>query len=207
MRQAPEADRVDPTPYPLDRRVAVPAVVGRHEDFLIVSGLAGPAQDVAALTGDAAHAFILGGAMGAAVPTGLGLALARPDRTVLVVTGDGELLMNLGALTTVAVLAPVNLRILVVDNGHHGETGYQRTATSFRTHLTTVALGCGLPSVLRVTGPDQLADAAARLREPGPVLVHLRVAPTASARYRRNFNAAECRLRFKAALKASDVDV
>jgi hypothetical protein len=61
---------------------------------------------------------------------GLGLALPRPDRRVLVVTGDGELLMNVGGLATIAVMNPANLAIVCVDYGHHGETGYQKSHTS-----------------------------------------------------------------------------
>jgi thiamine pyrophosphate-dependent acetolactate synthase large subunit-like protein len=106
----------------LDRRDAVPALIGRHEDFLIVSGLAGTGRDVAALTGDAAHTYTMAGAMGGACMIGLGLALARPQRRVLVVTGDGELLMNVSALATIAVMNPPNLAIVCVDNGHYGET-------------------------------------------------------------------------------------
>jgi pyruvate/2-oxoacid:ferredoxin oxidoreductase beta subunit len=101
----------------------VPALIGRHEDFLIVSGLAGTSRDVAALTGDGAHTYTMAGAMGGACMIGLGLALARPDRRVLVVTGDGELLMNVGALATIAVMNAPNLAIVCVDNGHYGETG------------------------------------------------------------------------------------
>jgi hypothetical protein len=111
----------------LDRRDAVPALIGRHEDFLIVSGLAGTSRDVAALTGDGAHTYTMAGAMGGACMIGLGLALARPDRRVLVVTGDGELLMNVGALATIAVMNAPNLAIVCVDNGHYGETGYQKS--------------------------------------------------------------------------------
>jgi thiamine pyrophosphate-dependent acetolactate synthase large subunit-like protein len=199
VRQAAEADRLGRAAFTLDRREVVSAVIGRHEDFLIVSGLAGPAQDVAALTDDGAHVFILAGAMGAAVPMGLGLALAQPDRPVLVVTGDGELLMNLGSLATVAVLGPANLSILVVDNGHHGETGFQRTHTSFGTDLEAVARGCGIPTTMTVADRADLAAGAGLLRRSGPVLVVLRVAPTESARYARNFNAGECRVRFRAA--------
>ncbi len=92
--------------FVLDRREAVPALIGRHEDFLIVTGLAGTARDVAALTRDGAHAYTMAGAMGGAAMLGLGLALARRDRRVLVVTGDGELLMNVGALATIAVIRP-----------------------------------------------------------------------------------------------------
>ena len=107
-----------------DRRDAVPALIGRHEDFLIVSGLAGTSRDVAALTGDGAHTYTMAGAMGGACMIGLDLALPRPDRRVLVVTGDGELLMNVGGLATIAVMNPANLAIVCVDNGHYGETGY-----------------------------------------------------------------------------------
>ena len=103
----------------LDRREAVPALLGRHEDFLIVTGLAGTAKDIAALTRDGEHTFTMAGAMGAACTMGLGLALARPDKRVLVATGDGELLMNVGALATIAVLNPPNLAIVCVDNGHY----------------------------------------------------------------------------------------
>src|ERR1700730_5528125 len=78
----------------LARRQAFPALIGRHDDFLIVSGLAGTSRDVAALTEDGVHTYTMAGAMGGACMIGLGLALARPDKRVLVVTGDGELLMN-----------------------------------------------------------------------------------------------------------------
>jgi len=88
--------------FVLDRCDAVPALIGPHEDFLIVSGLAGTSRDVAALTQDGAHTYTMAGAMGGACMIGLGLALSRPDKRVLVVTGDGELLMNVGALSTIA---------------------------------------------------------------------------------------------------------
>src|SRR5262249_58447405 len=88
--------------FVLKRSEAVPALIGRHEDFLFIAGLGGTACDVGAVTGDGAHVYSLGGAMGAACMMGLGLALARPDKRVLVVTGDGELLMNRGALAAIA---------------------------------------------------------------------------------------------------------
>src|SRR5258707_4463243 len=110
----------------------------------MIAGLAGTARDLAALTDDAAHVFGLGGAMGAACAMGLGLALARPDRRVLVLTGDGELLMNIGTLATIAVLNPPNLSIVCVDNGHYGETGYQKSHTSLGVDLEKMAIGAGL---------------------------------------------------------------
>src|SRR5436305_13484956 len=101
----------------LDRREAVPKLIGRHEDFLFVTGLAGTARDIAALTHDGAHIYTMAGAMGGACMIGLGLALARPDKRVPVATGAGELLMNVGALPTIATCNPANLSILVVGYG------------------------------------------------------------------------------------------
>jgi len=87
----------------------------------------------------AERAFTMAGAIGGASMIGLGLALARPDKHVLVVTGDGELLMNVGALTTIVVLNPPNLAIVCVDNGHYGETGYQKSHASLGVDLERIA--------------------------------------------------------------------
>src|SRR5512145_1383449 len=118
MEVAIQSEAVAPA-FVLDRLGPVPALIGRHEDFLIVAGLAGTSRDVAAITGDGAHTYSMAGAMGGAAMIGLGLALARPDRRVLVVTGDGELLMNVGSLATIGILNPPNLAIVCVDNGHY----------------------------------------------------------------------------------------
>ena len=88
-------------PRVLDRKEAVPALVGDPADFLLISGLAGTGKDIGALTGEDHIQFLMTGAMGAAAMTGFGLALAQPDKQVLVVTGDAELLMGLGALATI----------------------------------------------------------------------------------------------------------
>jgi thiamine pyrophosphate-dependent acetolactate synthase large subunit-like protein len=185
----------------LDRREAVPALVGRHEDFLLVSGLAGTSRDVAALTGDGAHGYTMAGAMGGACMIGLGLALARPDRRVLVVTGDGELLMNLGALSTIAVMNPPNLAILCVDNGHYGETGYQKSHTSLGVDLEKIAAGSGIKATRTITREPDLADGARLLREGNSAaFVLLRVKPTDPPAFKRNMDPAACRHRFRAAL-------
>src|SRR3954453_12413552 len=149
----------------LDRREAVPKMIGRHEDFLFVTGLAGTTRDIAALTNDGAHIYTMAGAMGGACMIGLGLALARPDKRVLVATGDGELLMNLGALATIAVLNPANFAILVVDNGHYGETGYQESHTSLGVDLEKIASGAGIKRTRTVATEAELADGARLLRE------------------------------------------
>jgi phosphonopyruvate decarboxylase len=187
--------------FTLDRRDAVPALIGRHEDFLIVSGLAGTSKDVAALTRDGAHAYTMAGAMGGAAMIGLGLALARPDRRVLVVTGDGELLMNLGALSTIAVMNPANLAILCVDNGRYGETGYQKSHTSLGVDLEKIAAGSGIKATRTIRSEAELADGARLLREGnGAAFVVLRVNPTDPPACKRNMDPAACRHRFRAAL-------
>jgi thiamine pyrophosphate-dependent acetolactate synthase large subunit-like protein len=187
--------------FVLDRRTAVPALIGRHEDFLIVTGLAGTAKDIAALTDDGAHVYTMAGAMGGAAMIGLGLALARPDRRVLVVTGDGELLMNLGALATIAVQNPPNLAILCVDNGHYGETGYQQSHTSLGVDLARIAAGCGIATTRTIAAESDLAEGARLLREGnGAAFVLLRVKPSEPPAARRNMDPACCRNRFRAAL-------
>jgi len=187
--------------FALERGEAVPALLGRHQDFLIVAGLGGTASDVGAVTGDAAHVYSLAGAMGAACMMGLGLALARPDKRVLVVTGDGELLMNVGALATVAVVDPVNLAILCVDNGHYGETGWQKSHTSLGVDLEQIAIGCGIKHTCTVAAARDIAAGARLLREGnGASFVCLRVKPTEPPAFKRNFDASLQRDRFRAAL-------
>jgi thiamine pyrophosphate-dependent acetolactate synthase large subunit-like protein len=185
----------------LDRCQAVPAIIGRHEDFLIVAGLAGTARDVASLTHDGAHGFAMAGVMGGAAPMGLGLALAQPGRRVLVVTGDGELLMNVGALATIAVIDPPNLSILCVDNGHYGETGYQKSHTSLGVDLEKMAIGAGIKRSCSVSAESEIAEGARLLREGNSTaFVLLRVKPTDPPIFKRSLDPAAARLRFRGAV-------
>ena len=185
----------------LDRNEAVPQLVGRHEDFLIVAGLAGTARDLTFLSRDAPHVFALAGAMGSATAIGLGLALARPERRVLVVTGDGELLMNVGTLATVAVMNPSNLAIVCVDNGHYGETGYQKSHTSLGVDLEQIAIGAGIRTTRRLTRSDEIPEASRLIREGnGTSFVLMRVKPNESPPHKRDLDATTERLRFRAAL-------
>ena len=181
----------------------MPRLIGHHEDFLIVGGLAGSAKDVHALTGGTPTAFLFAGAMGGAVSTGLGLALAQPERRVLVVTGDGELLMNVGALATVAVMAPPRLAIVCVDNELYGETGNQPTHTGQGTDLATIARGCGIPDCRTAASADEIDRASSALRSnDGPVFVHLKVsgAPSPKTERPRSLDAADRALAFRRAL-------
>ena len=115
--------------YPLRRREVVASLLAGRDDLLVVTGLGAPAWDATA-AGDRDRTFPLWGAMGGALAMGLGLALARPDDRVLVLTGDGELLMGLGSLSTVGYQQPANLAVVVLDNERYGETGGQLTHTA-----------------------------------------------------------------------------
>jgi phosphonopyruvate decarboxylase len=185
----------------LDRRQAVPALIERPGDFLVVAGLAGAAQELCAMTGDGPGVFGLAGAMGAAPMMGLGLALAQPRRRVLVVTGDGELLMNLGALATIALLNPPNLRIVCVDNGHYGETGNQDSHTGLGVRLDVIAAGAGFPVVHTINAEAEIAEGRRLLNEEcGLAFILLRVVEGPPLRSRRSLFPHVARDRFRAAL-------
>lgn len=126
----------------LDRREVVRRLLADRRDLLVVTGLGSPSYDVMA-AGDHDHNYYLWAAMGSAAMVGLGLANAQPDRPVLVLTGDGEMLMGFGTLATIAVQKPKNLAIVVLDNGHYGETGMQLSHAGQGIALDRVAASCG----------------------------------------------------------------
>ena len=162
--------------YELDRRELVAAVLKERGDALVVAGLGAPAYDCRA-AGDHDLTFYLWGAMGSAAAVGLGLALARPERRVLVITGDGELLMGLGGLATVAAQDPENLAILVLDNEAFGETGRQTGLTAGRADLAALARGAGFPHATTARAPREVPDLIdLLLRRPGPALAVAKVA-------------------------------
>ncbi|MBO0851224.1 MAG: aldehyde dehydrogenase [Pseudonocardia sp.] len=146
----------------LDRRVFVTELLAGAPDALVVTGLGSASYDVYA-AGDRDENFYLWGAMGAAVPVGLGVALAQPNRSVVVVTGDGEQLMGLGSLATVGARRPANLTVVVLDNGHYGETGMQQSHTSRGTDLVAVARGCGIADAFLVSEPRQVRCVLGRI--------------------------------------------
>ena len=146
----------------LDRRAAMRALLEGRGDLLLVTGLGSTTYDAAAVADDSRN-FYLWGAMGAAAMVGLGLALAQPERRVLVVTGDGEMLMGLGALATVGVTRPPNLAIVVFDNASYAETGMQPSHTASGVSLTGVARACGIDSVFDISEEAGLRDFASIL--------------------------------------------
>lgn len=134
----------------LDRRAVVADLLKDRGDLLVVTGLGSPSYDVMAV-GDHDLNYYLWGAMGASVTVGLGLATAQPDRPVLVLTGDGEALMGLGALATAGIRKPRNLSVVILDNGHFGETGMQPSHAGQGVELHRVAETCGFPLTELVT--------------------------------------------------------
>ena len=160
----------------IDRREAVRALFRDRGDALVVTGLGSPTYDLHTL-GDHDGNFYLWGAMGGAALVGLGLAQARPARPVVVLTGDGEALMGLGGLATIAVAAPRNLAVVVRDNGHFGETGMQRSHTARGVDLVAVAKGCGIADARAAATMAAVEAARAALRAPaeGPRLLVVKV--------------------------------
>ena len=162
----------------LDRRAAVATLLADRGGLLVVSGLGSPTYDVFA-AGDHDANFYLWGAMGGAAMIGLGLALAQPARPVAVFTGDGEQLMGLGGLLTIAVKRPGNLTVVVLDNGHYGETGMQMSHSGHGVDLAAIARSAGFGTVRTVGTPGEVAAARPMLQSTrsGPRLLRVRIAP------------------------------
>lgn len=146
----------------LDRRHAMRTLLRERGDAALVTGLGSPTYDAFA-AGDTAHNFYLWGGMGGAAVLGLGLALAQPKRRIVVWTGDGEMLMGLGSLATIAVARPDNLAVVVVDNEHYGETGMQPAHTGRGVDLVAIAKGTGFEEARLVRTEDDLQSLSQRL--------------------------------------------
>ncbi|GGR33863.1 thiamine pyrophosphate-dependent enzyme [Deinococcus ruber] len=162
----------------LDRRAVMGQLLEERGDLIVTTGLGATAWDLASLS-DSPLDFPLWGAMGGAVMFGLGLALAQPERRVLVFTGDGEALMGLGAFSTASVARPGNLSVVVLDNERYGETGAQRTHTASGVDLEAVARACGFPHTVTVTAQEQVAALRQSIHTAdGPLLAVVKVART-----------------------------
>lgn len=185
----------------LDRRAAVRALLEGRGATLVVCGLGSPGYDVFA-AGDHDGNFYLWGAMGGAAMVGLGLALAQPARPVLVVTGDGEMLMGLGSLATVGARRPPNLGIAVLDNGRYGETGMQESHTALGVDLCGVARAAGFATVADVADLHGIAALRPGLSstEGGPRFAVLRIAPDEVPRALPMRDGAALKLRMRAHL-------
>jgi thiamine pyrophosphate-dependent acetolactate synthase large subunit-like protein len=161
--------------YPLRRREVAKALLRDRDGLLVIAGLGSCAWDITA-AGDDPLNFPLWGAMGGAPSIGLGLALAKPDSRVLVITGDGEMLMGLGSLATIAIQAPPNLAVVVLDNERYGETGMQPTHTAYGADLPGIARASGFPVIGQVDNQSGLEAALPVILEaPGPVFFNIKV--------------------------------
>lgn len=188
----------------IERRAAIAALLaGRRDDLLVVSGLGSTTWDLASI-GDNDRNFYLWGAMGGAAMVGLGLALARPDKRVAVITGDGEMLMGLGSLATIGLKKPHNLAVVIFDNGRYGETGMQESHTARAADLVAVARACGIGSVADVrdvAGLTALAGLLAGFSE--TLFRRVAIAPSDPPRVLPLRDGVELKSRFRRAIGAA----
>src|SRR5262245_18877118 len=157
----------------LRRRDVVKRLLADRKGLLVVAGLGSTTWDITA-AGDHPLSFPTWGAMGQAAMMGLGLALAQPKRRVLVITGDGEMLMGLGSLATIGVQKPRNLTVAVIDNERYGETGMQVTHTARGVvDMAKIAKACGFKTSRVVTKNIPLRDTIHRTA--GPHFLQIKV--------------------------------
>lgn len=167
-----------PAPNKISRRPFVASLLKHRGDALVVPGLGSPTWDLSA-AGDHPENLYCWGGMGLSVATALGIALAQPNRRVLALTGDGEMMMGIGSLGVVADQAPSNLGILVLDNEHFGETGRQNGLTGTRADLCKIAEGFGIAKTLLVSEESQLDELVDLLfKQPGPTFAVAKIAIT-----------------------------
>jgi len=186
----------------LDRRVALGAILARRKDALLVTGLGSTCYDAGTM--DHLHTFYLWGGMGAAAMVGLGLALAQPKRRVIVATGDGEMLMALGALATIGAQRPRNLAIVVMDNELYSETGMQPTHTSRGVDLAAMAKAASFVRTGTVYNGKQLEAWVPRLyQSTGPVFLVAKVTATRYPMSIRLRDGTHIKNRFREALLGS----
>jgi thiamine pyrophosphate-dependent acetolactate synthase large subunit-like protein len=148
----------------LHRRDVVNALLAKRGELLVVAGLGSTAWDCTA-AGDHPLTFPLWGAMGQAAMIGLGVALAQPKRRVLVLTGDGEMLMGIGSLATIGVQKPANLNIVVIDNERYGETGMQATHTASGVDLAAVAAAAGFKTSKTIDAQKEITGLRRMIHE------------------------------------------
>ncbi len=184
----------------LDRRPFVARLLADRQGLLVVTGLGSPTYDVAA-AGDHPLNFYLWAGMGGAAMIGLGLALARPDRRVAVITGDGEALMGLGSLATIGAKRAGNLAVVVLDNQHYGETGMQASHTKAGIDLVRIAEACRFATAMTVSDMSETENVRQMLHAGrGPILIQARIKNDDVPRVLPIRDGHEIRLRFREAL-------
>ena len=143
------------------KRIGAIALAGdaaQAQGALLISNIGFPSRELYAAK-DRPENFYMLGSMGLASSIGLGLALGLPARRVIVLDGDGSVLMNLGTLATIAHYAPEYYLLMILDNCCYGSTGSQPTCTHLGTDLAALALAAGVESVKKADNLDDLAKA------------------------------------------------
>jgi thiamine pyrophosphate-dependent acetolactate synthase large subunit-like protein len=186
----------------LDRRDVAALLLREPGDLLVVTGLGSTTYDAGA-AGDRPENLYLWGAMGGAVMVGLGLALAQPRRRVLVLTGDGEMLMGMGSLATAAVQRPGSLSVAVFDNGRYGETGSQPSHTAHEADLAAIARACGWGETCVATTLEEVEAIRPRLQHQSLFAV-IRISGREVPRHLPPRNGAYLAERFRRALGVSE---
>lgn len=171
----------------MDPRAALAALrAARRDDEVVVTSMSA-ARDWMVMGTHPLDLVYVPSSMGQATSLGLGIALARPERKVIVCNGDGSLLMNLGSLVTITAAAPPNLVVLLFDNGVYEVTGAQPTpgapggrAAADRVDFLGVARSCGFRSLHRFDDEGGWSDSVRSVLDAaGPTFVLLGVAPVA----------------------------
>ena len=191
----------------LERRDVVAKLLKDRDNAVVISGLGSPTYDVAAVSPSDRN-YYLWGAMGGAAMMGFGLALARADLHVIVITGDGEALMGMGSLATIGASQPHNLSIVVLDNEHYGETGMQQSHLGMGVDLCAVALACGFSQACSVTTEAELATAVSSFHETGATkFLQVKVSAESPPRVMPTRDAVENKITFRQALSADQISL
>ncbi|MBT3767710.1 MAG: aldehyde dehydrogenase [Rhodospirillaceae bacterium] len=192
-------------PHQINRRALTKDILGDREDILAISGLGGAGYDLTASRGDHDFNFCLHGSMGGAPLVAMGLALAQPERRVVAVLGDGDMLMGIGSLATIMTERPTNLAVLVLDNGHYVETGGQKTAAGHGADLTAMAAAAGFETAITLTDPNKQADVVKIIQEaPGPVFVCAKISKDQPESLPKTRDGNLMKLRFRKALLGTE---
>ena len=150
-------------------------LVSKLKDEAVIGGIGNTNFDLWA-AGHRPQNFYMLGSMGLAFPIALGVALAQPDRRVFALEGDGSLLMQLGALSTIAALKPKNLIMIVMDNGIYQITGSQPTPAASHTDIVAVALASGLANSTWAADEDDFERLIEQSKQAaGPTLIGVRI--------------------------------
>lgn len=165
----------------MKRYDAIKRIVESVDDELIISNIGFPSRELYGIM-DRKETFYMSGSMGMATPIALGLSLALEEygntRKVIVIDGDGSLLMNFGELVTVFAQNPSNLIIALIDNEAYGSTGSQETYAS-RINLSNIAKSVGFNEVYYIDAKNSVDDIDMQnyLSKRGPVFLHIKVNP------------------------------